>query len=96
MTEWIDNDPRPWWVSVGDALSQLVNATILMGHSNESVSGRCYREVVFNRKQGAWRFFYDTINSIAFLQDNHCREAYSNDVAQAARLLNYHRQNAGR
>jgi len=90
MTEWIDNDPRPWWVSVGDALSQLINAALLKGHPNESVSGRCYRETVLKSNRGAWMFAYDTINSLFFLQENHCKEAYDGDVAMAARLLSYH------
>jgi len=88
--DWIDNDPRPWWVSSGDAFSQWLNATFMKGHSSESVSGRCFREVVFNEKLGWWLFLYDTINSIAFMQRNHCYEAYLSDVAQSARIMSYH------
>lgn len=90
--DWIDNDPRPWWVSSGDAFSQWINATFLKGHSNESVSGRCWREVTYNHRKGFWLFMHDTINSFAILfgDFDHCKKAYDSDVTQAARLLNYH------
>jgi len=55
------------------ALSQLCNA-LIGGHSNESISGRSYRE--------GWALA-TVINAIFFWQSNHCRGAYHKDVEWA-------------
>jgi hypothetical protein len=56
-----------------NAFSQFCNA-LIGGHSNESVSGRSYRE--------GWKLMY-AINAIFFWQSNHCRGAHHKDVEWA-------------
>lgn len=81
----------PWWWRTGDALSQLFNAAVLGGSSNESVSGRASRVVRWDDPDHtAWRVTYDTINFIFFMQDNHCDEAYDADLERGRRLLRSH------
>jgi len=65
----------PWWWRTGDALSQLFNAAVLGGSSNESVSGRASRIVRWDNP----------------LQDNHCDEAYLGDLARAERYTTRHK-----
>ena len=60
-----------------NAWSQLCNA-LIGGHSNESISGRAYRE------QWAIRYI---INLIFFWQNNHCRGAYNADRDWAMEYL---------
>jgi hypothetical protein len=65
------------------SLSQFINANIFFGHTDECISGRCYRE---NRIT-----FMKFINFIFFYQDNHCKQAYLNDVSYAGKVLATHR-----
>jgi hypothetical protein len=78
-----------YFVRVGDALSQLVNVTLLFGDSaNESISGRAYRQ---RNEYQRWCFAYKMINALFFFQDDHCRESYEADVLRAIRLLERNR-----
>jgi hypothetical protein len=59
---------------VVSASSQWANVVFLLGHSNESISGRSYREGWWTEK---W------IDRLFFWQDRHCRRAYFNDLKWA-------------
>jgi len=61
------------------AFSQLCNA-LIGGHSNESISGRSYRE--------GWALA-TIINSVLFWQNNHCRGAHNKDVEWAKDFIKY-------
>lgn len=77
---------RPGYLMrVGDAVSQLLNVSLLNGDANESISGRAYRE--------QWTLAVHVIDFL-FLWDSpeHCRDAYNADV-ERARVLVY--QDAG-
>lgn len=75
-----------YFVRVGDALSQLVNVTLLFGkNANESISGRAYRQ---RNEYRRWYLAYKIINALFFFQDNHCRESYLNDLLRAQALVN--------
>jgi hypothetical protein len=53
------------------ATSQWLNVVFLLGHSNESISGRSHRE--------SWRV-KRLINLMFFWQVDHCKSAYINDL----------------
>ena len=66
-----------YFIRLGDALSQFFNVAILNGHPNESISGRAYRE--------NWTTLEITLDT--FLGDNHCKEAYENDLAYSKAIV---------
>lgn len=70
-------------IRVGDACSQLVNVAILLGENpNESISGRAHRMAGHSR---GWDYTEAVIDFV--LNDGHCKQAYLNDVARAAKTL---------
>lgn len=70
-------------IRVGDACSQLLNVAILLGDNpNESVSGRAYRLAGHSK---GWGYAETVIDFV--LNDGHCKQAYKNDVARAAKTL---------
>lgn len=88
---------RPWWLRSGDALSQLINAAVLRGEANESISGRASRIVRWdNPDHKAWQSAYKVINTIFFREENHCDAAYDADVRRAGKLLHVHNQRVQR
>lgn len=64
------------------AFSQMVNVVFLLGHPNESVSGRSHRE-------GWW--IEKWIDRLFFWQEAHCRQSYLSDLRWATEYLNQHR-----
>ena len=60
---------------IWSATSQWFNVVVLLGHPNESISGRCYRE--------PWPRAMALINKMLFWQVNHCKSAYTNDLKWA-------------
>lgn len=70
-----------YFISVGSALSQVVNA-LIGGNPNESLSGRAYR-----LKDKGWGWLYKTLNTIFFFQEDHCQMAYEKDIEDAGRVL---------
>jgi len=82
-------DQTPRWVKIGDALSQLLNVTFLSRHkettANESISGRCYR--------CGWKRTEKVINFLfSWLEKDHCRLAYENDIERAMFLISSTKQ----
>ncbi len=61
--------------NVISASSQWCNVVFLLGHPNESISGRSYRE--------PWPLAMKIINALHFWQNNHCRGAYNKDLEWA-------------
>lgn len=59
---------------IWSALSQLVNVAFLLGHPNESISGRSHRE---GWPVERW------IDRLFFWQLHHCRSAHESDVRWA-------------
>lgn len=66
------------------ASSQFFNVLLFLGHPNESISGRSYRE--------PWPLAYKIINRVFFWQKDHCKSAYLNDVKWAEKYLELHKQ----
>lgn len=62
------------------ALDQLVNASTGLfigdGWADETLSAKAYRL----RQEKGWSNAYRLINSIFFLQDNHCKAAYLSEL----------------
>jgi len=71
-------------IRVGDAVSQLMNVTFLLGtNANESISGRSWRL----RDRMGWsqaRFVIDLL--FCPFQKYHCQTAHENDLARAKKL----------
>ncbi len=73
-------------ISVGDALSQLLNALVFVSlNANESLSGRCWR-MRDHWFYGALRKIIDLVFKL-FGNSNHCRGAFENDVKRARILV---------
>ena len=67
-----------WLGKLGALASQSVNALILGGSPNESISGRAYRE--------NWRI-RRAIDRLFFWEPDHCRKAHESDLAFARLIL---------
>ena len=67
-----------WLLTVGSALSQLAYAVFANScNSNLSISGEAY----FNRNRNRLRYvWYRFINTLFFMQADHCKWAYENDL----------------
>ena len=66
---------------IGSSSSQMFNAVFLLGHPNESISGRSYRE--------NWKLQH-VINKIFFWQENHCLQSYLSDLRWARDYIKQH------
>ena len=71
-------------IRVGDAVSQLLNVTFLLGtNANESISGRSWRL----RGRIGWSQARFVIDLLFYpFQKYHCQTAHENDLARAKRL----------
>lgn len=78
----------PWYIRVGDALSQLFNVLLLNGDANESISGRAFRSYVLEHNP-KWRFAYTKINKLfSVVEENHCKGAFVADIQRAVNVVN--------
>ncbi len=67
-------------IRAGDAVSQLLNVTLLNGQANESISGRCYRQ--------GWKIPMNIIDIIMSpFEKDHCKLAFDNDLKRATDLV---------
>lgn len=67
-----------WVITVGGAISQLAYVFFTGStNSNLSISGEAY----FNRNRSRLRYvWYRFINMLFFIQPDHCKWAYENDL----------------
>ena len=67
-----------WIITVGGAISQLAYVLFTGStNSNLSISGEAY----FNRNRSRLRYvWYRFINLLFFMQKDHCKWAYENDL----------------
>lgn len=56
-------------------LDQGLNV-LLAGYADETISARAYR----NRYKKYWNKAYKVINSIFFLQEDHCKESFNREL----------------
>ena len=72
-------------INLGDATSSWLNAALLFGNVNESISGRAWR---LQSTHWAWKYARVIIDFLASpFEDNHCQLAYDNDIKRARVLL---------
>lgn len=64
-------------------ISQGLNAVLLAGNPNMTVSARCY----VNRERAGWALAYRVINRAFFWQSDHCRQSYEDDLQFARSIL---------
>lgn len=87
--------------NVLDALTQLGNAALLPRpfdtNANESISGRCYREAVFEKRAGLWASAMAAINWIFELtgEQEHCYNAYLADLSRGRDYQERHSRYTG-
>lgn len=86
MSSWL-NEARlilDYLIRVGDAASQLLNVTFLLGtNANESISGRSWRL----RGRIGWSQARFVIDLLFYpFQKYHCQKAHENDLARAKKL----------
>lgn len=88
MKQWLNLLVDFVW-SVGDCLSQLANNLLFFGlNGNESLSRRAHRVAVIEGKtNSAWAVTRKVINTIFFMEEDHCADAYWKDVARAEALI---------
>ena len=84
--------------NVLDALTQLGNALFLPRpfdtNANESISGRCYREAVFEKRGGVWLVAHKAIDWLFEIvgQQEHCLGAYLTDLARGDEYRERHQR----
>jgi hypothetical protein len=71
-------------MGIWSATSQWLNVVLLLGHPNESISGRSHRQ--------GWRV-KKLINAVFFWQVDHCKSAYTNDLKWAKAYIEQDRSN---
>jgi hypothetical protein len=78
-------------ITIGNATSQFINAVVLFGDEDESISGRSYRRACEgSRRWKAVMWFIDGLFSP--VQQAHCRKAYDNDVAICMKRVEEHQR----
>jgi hypothetical protein len=78
------NMKTPRLIKIGDAISQLLNVSLLPNHenttANESISGRSYR--------CGWKKTQKTIDFLfSPFEREHCKKAHESDIQRAIDLL---------
>jgi hypothetical protein len=76
---------RKYFLTIGDAGSQLINAVLGSMNANESLSGRAYKNESTSKLWAGVRITIDTIFSP--FSDAHCEEAFFADVKRAKELI---------
>lgn len=69
--------------NLGTAASQFFNSFLLNGRPDQTISARAHTQ---QHKQ-RWKIARKVINSIFFLQADHCLKSHNKDIANAKRLL---------
>lgn len=74
-----------WLISVGDAASALAGRGVAYTrHANQSISGKAFEDYLEDK--GAVRA---VINSLFFLQEDHCRAAWLADETRAQEEIKF-------
>lgn len=82
----------PWFIAVLIAVDQLANA-VLAGSPDETLSARAHRSAVLDSKpKRRWVIARSIINSLFFLQDDHCRDSYDSEAKRRQLPGHYSRE----
>lgn len=84
-------DRRPYIFRFLDCFTQTFNTWILNGSPDESTSGRAYFRQ-FYKPTKFWRVMYKIINTIFFLEEDHCKDAYLKDLKRSKIREEIHKQ----
>lgn len=76
-----------YFTRLGGAVSRVINVLIFNGHPAESVSARAYRLTQERPDRLTPKVFYRMINGIFFRHDDHCKQAFLDDLAWAKSRL---------
>ena len=79
-------DKRTYLQRLGDAISQFVNVALLNGMTDESISGRCWRNVMLHEDpKFRWELLFFTAEFLMYPIDKgqHCKLAYQQDIARS-------------
>lgn len=76
---------RRYFQNVGTVLSQSINAVVLFGDPDESVSARSYRRGTRDNVT-SWYLLGKFINLLYFLQEDHVKASYDSDVARSKHI----------
>lgn len=75
-----------YFTGIAAWFSQGMNAIVLGGHHDMTVSARCH----INRHRPGWRTARRIINRIFFWQQDHCKSSFRSDVMYAMAVLTHH------
>lgn len=99
---WDSWDNRPYWQRGADTISQLLNAWLFNGASDESLSGRSYQNTVLRARFGLpvqrrWRVIRLLAEWLFWLRDHgqHTELAYWQDIERATLRAKWLRQAPG-
>jgi hypothetical protein len=82
-------------ITVGDALSQLINVTLFFSmNANQSLSSRCYE----SRDVLVFKYLGMGIDKVFSLlgEDNHCERAYKRDIVRCLLRCRRHELREGK
>lgn len=74
-----ENSIKGWFMRLLVLISQTVNALILMGNPDETLSARAYRT--------PWPTVRRILDKIYFWETEHCYKSHQRDIDFAKRLL---------
>lgn len=77
-------------VTIGNATSQFINAVLLFGDEDESISGRSYRRACEGSRRWAAVMMWVIDGVFSPVQQEHCRKAYENDIALCMKRVEQH------
>ena len=76
---------------VGGVTSRFFNVILLNGHPAESISGRSYRMLNERPNSVGRQRLVKFINTLFFLEENHCKHAYEEDISYAYYRIERHK-----
>lgn len=81
---------KKYFSGLASLFSQTVNALVLGGHHDMSLSARCFTEhqLLGNYKWGPIHFFID---QLFFWEYSHCEKSFLRDVEYSKEILDYYR-----
>lgn len=80
-------DNRHYILRAGDLLSQALNTIVFNGQTDESTSGRSYRQGELGGKRN-WQLMQNFVDwLLGYFEDEHCKKAYLADLERAEERL---------
>jgi hypothetical protein len=80
---------REYLLNISVLFSQTVNAVLLFGHPDQTVSARAYA----HHDKPVWGRAYRVFNAVFFWQIDHCKESHNADIRRARDLIYFESKN---